>query len=169
MDTLKALMTRRSIRKFEDRPLPEGAITKALEAAMAAPSAGNQQSWHFILIKDRDTLKKLPDIHPHAKMARQAQAGVVFIGDPSHERFGLFWPQDLGACVENFLLAVHDQGLGAVWTGIYPREQRVDDFRKHFGIPEGLIPFAFVPVGWPAEDVGPSDRFDPARIHKERW
>ncbi len=169
MDAIDALMTRRSIRKYTDKPLPEGAITRAIEAAMAAPSAGNQQAWHFIVVEDKGTLRRIAEINPNAKMAADAQAGVLFIGDPSSERFGVFLQQDLGACIENFLLAIHAQGLGAVWTGIYPREQRTEDFREFFGVPEELIPIAFVPVGWPGEDKGPSERFDEGRIHKGHW
>jgi nitroreductase len=169
MDAIHAIMTRRSIRKFADRPLPEDAVENALRAAMAAPSAGNQQPWHFVTVRDRDVLNSIPDIHPHAKMAREAQAGVLVIGDPSHERFGPFWPQDCAACVQNMLLAIHAQGLAAVWTGIYPREQRVEAFREHFGIPGNLIPFAFIPIGFPGEEKGPSERYDPSRVRTERW
>lgn len=169
MNTFEAMMNRRSIRKFKDKPLPEGALDKALRAAMAAPTAGTQLCWHFVVVEDRKVLKDIAAKHKNAHMCASAQAGVLFVGDPTSKRFGPFWQQDMGACVQNFLLAVHAQGLAACWTGIYPREERTEDFRKMFDVPEGLIPFAFVPVGYADEYKKPVDRFDEGRVHIEKW
>ena len=169
MDTFEAIMNRRSIRKFKDKPIPEGVIERALRAAMAAPTAGTQLCWHFVVVVDPDVLKDIAARHKNAHMCDTAQAGVLFVGDPTSERFGPFWQQDMGACVQNFLLAVHAQGLAACWTGIYPRQERTEDFRKMFNVPEGLIPMAFVPVGYADEDKGPVDRFDEGKVHIESW
>ncbi len=169
MDTFEAIMGRRSIRKFKDTPIPEGALEKALRAAMAAPSAGTQLCWHFIVVVDREVLDKIAADHKNAHMCATAQAGVLFVGDPSSERFGVFWQQDMGACVQNFLLAIHAQGLAACWTGIYPREQRVEDFRKMFDVPKELVPMAFIPVGYADEVKEPVSRFNESKVHIEKW
>ncbi len=169
MDALEAIMNRRSIRKFKDTPIHEGRIETALRAAMAAPSAGTQLCWSFIVVTDRDVLKKIAADHHNAHMCDTAQAGVLFVGDPSSERFGVFWQQDMGACVQNFLLAIHAQGLAGCWTGIYPREERTEDFRKLFNIPAELIPMAFIPVGYADEEKEPVDRFDESKVHMEKW
>ncbi|MCK4910114.1 MAG: nitroreductase family protein [Thermodesulfovibrionales bacterium] len=169
METFEAIMNRRSIRKFTDVPIHEGRLERALRAAMNAPSAGTQLCWHFIVVVDRDVLKQIAADHKNAHMCDTAQAGVLFVADPTSERFGPFWQQDMGACVQNFLLAVHDMGLAACWTGIYPREQRVEDFRKMFDVPDEFIPMAFVPVGYPDEEKGPVDRFDEERVHIDKW
>ncbi len=169
MDAIEAIMNRRSIRKFKAEPIPEGAIETALRAAMAAPSAGTQLCWSFIVVTDKVMLKKIAADHHNAHMCDTAQAGVLFVGDPTSERFGVFWQQDMGACVQNFLLAVHAQGLAACWTGIYPRKPRVEDFKKMFNMPGELIPMAFVPVGYADEEKGPVDRFDEDKVHIEKW
>ena len=169
MDTFEAIMGRRSIRKFKGTPIPEGVIEKALRAAMAAPSAGSQLCWSFIVVVDPEVLNEIADKHKNAHMCASAQAGVLFVGDPSSERFGPFWQQDMGACVQNFLLAVHALGLAACWTGIWPREQRAEDFRKMFDVPKELVPLAFVPVGYADEVKEPVDRFDEERVHIEKW
>jgi nitroreductase len=169
MDAIEAIMNRRSIRKFTDKPLPDGAIDTLLKAAMAAPTAGTQLPWHFIVVKDKAVLKRIAETNKNAQMCASAQAGVLIIGDPTNERFGVFWQQDMGACIQNFLLAVHAEGLAACWTGIYPREERTENFRKDFGVPEHLIPLAFIPVGYADEEKGPSDRYDETRVHAEKW
>ena len=170
MNTFEAMMNRRSIRKFKkDKPLPAGALDKALRAAMAAPTAGTQLCWHFVVVEDRKVLKAIAAKHKNAHMCASAPAGVLFVGDPTSERFGPFWEQDMGACIQNFLLAVHAQGLAACWTGIWPREERTEDFRKMFNVPDNLVPIAFVPVGYADEYKKPVDRFDEGRVHIEKW
>ena len=169
MDALDCLMTRRSIRKFAPGPLPPGALQAALEAAMSAPSAGNAQPWHFVLLTDRGLLDAVPGFHPYAAMARQAQAGVLVCAEPALEKYPGYWPIDCAAATQNLLLALHAQGLGAVWVGVYPEQDRVRAFRDLLGIPEAVVPHSFVPVGLPDQPSGRADRFKPQRVHENRW
>ncbi len=171
MDTFEAIMTRRSIRKFKAKVtiIPEGTIERALRAAMAAPSAGSQFCWSFVVVTEREILTQIAAENKNAHMCASATIGVLFVGDPTSERFGPFWQQDMGACVQNFLLAIHAEGLAACWTGIYPREERTENFRKMFAVPDHLIPMAFVPVGYADEEKGPVDRFDEDMIHIDMW
>ena len=170
MDALQALFSRRSIRKYTSDAVRAAAVREILEAAMSAPSAGNQQPWHFVVITQKNLLNRIPEFHPHALMCRDAQLAVLVCGDPSLEKHAGYWVQDCAAATENLLVAVHAQGLGGVWVGVYPREARVVGFRKLLNIPEQVIPFAVIPIGHPAEQKPPrSDRYNEARIHKDAW
>lgn len=166
---MKAIMSRRSIRKYLDQSISEEIITNLLKAAMAAPSAGNQQPWHYIILDDREILQQIPEIHPHAKMVMEAPISILVCGDLTLEKYKGFWVQDCSAAVENILIAVEEQGLGAVWCGVYPMEERVVAFRKLLNIPEHVIPMALIPIGYPAEEKEPADRYDLSKIHKNSW
>jgi len=71
--------------------------------------------------------------------------------------------------VENLLIAIQDKGLGAVWLGVYPREERVAGFRNLFSLPEHIVPFACIPIGHPAEHKEPANRYDEAKVHYNGW
>ncbi|MDI3538428.1 MAG: hypothetical protein PWP12_702 [Bacillota bacterium] len=163
------ILTRRSIRKYTDQPVPEEDITYLLRAAMSAPSAHNEQPWHFVVIKDRKLLAEIPKIHPYAQMVPGAQLAIMVCGDLALDTRSGFWVQDCAAATENILIAAQSKGLGAVWVGVYPREERVQSFRLLFGIPENVVPFSLIPVGYPAEQKPPADRFNPSRVHYDRW
>lgn len=169
MDIFEAIHNRRSIRKYTDEPVTDEDIRKILEAAMMAPSAGNQQPWQFIVVRDKDALRKIETVHPYAKMAADAPLGILVCGDPSLEKYPGFWVQDCSAAIQNMLLAVHGLGLGGVWTGIYPREDRVNGFRKLFGLPDTVIPLAFIVIGHPAQKLVSTSRYREDRVHHDKW
>ncbi len=169
MEAMQAIFGRRSIRTYTSKPVPEELVTELLRAAMAAPSAGNEQPWHFIVVRDRATLDSIPKFHPYSAMVKHASVAIVVCGDLSREKFKGFWVQDCSAATENLLLAASAKGLGAVWTALHPMEDRVSGMRKLLGLPENVIPLALVPLGFPAEQPGRAERFDPGRVHRERW
>lgn len=169
METLDAILSRRSIRKYSDQPVGEEQVKTLLVAAMAAPSAGNQQPWQFVVVRDRARLEDVSRIHPHASMAPKAQLGILVCGDTRVEKYAGYWVIDCAAAVQNLLLAAHSLGLGAVWTGIHPMPERVEAFAKLFGAPAGVIPHSFIPVGHPAEAKPREDRYRPERVHLERF
>lgn len=169
MESLELFHTRRSIRKYQERAVPPDIIREIIAAGTSAPSAGNQQPWHFVVITERALLERVPDIHPHAAMVKEAPVAVLVCGDPSLEKHKGYWVQDCAACTQNILLAVHAKGLGAVWTGIYPREERAENFRRLLNIPEHVIPFALIPIGYPAQVGRRVDRYQEERVHYERW
>jgi nitroreductase len=165
---MKAILTRRSIRRYTPQAVPEKIIMELLEAAMSAPSAGNEQPWEFVVITDRKVLDEIPRVHPYAQMCSQAPVAVLVCGDMQKETHQGFWVQDCSAATENLLIAVNDKGLGAVWVGVYPREERMAAMRKLVELPAHIIPFALIPIGYPAEKKPPSNRFDPSRVHKNK-
>jgi len=169
MDVLETIRTRRSVRKFQDRPVPPQLIEQVLAAAMSAPSARNAQPWHFVVIDDRELLAEIPRINPNARMAAAAAAAILVCGDLELEKSAGFWVVDCAAATENLLLAAHALGLGAVWTGIYPRQQRVEGFRRMLQLPENVVPHSLVPLGYPAEQPEAADRYRPDRIQRNRW
>ena len=169
MDVLTAIMTRRSIRTFDERPISEELREKLLRAAMAAPSARNAQPWQFVVIDHRATLMEIAARFPNAQPARTAPLGILVCGDLSLELSKGYWVIDCAAAAQNILLAAHGLGLGALWTGVYPRENRVGGLRDMFQIPEHVVPHSLILVGYPAESPEPVDRFDVKRIHHNRW
>ena len=169
MDAMQAILTRRSIRIYTPETVPDELIDEILYAAMAAPSAGNGQPWHFVVIRDRQLLDEIPHLHPYAEMARSASVAILVCGQTGQEKHPGFWVQDCSAATQNILLAAHALGLGAVWVGVFPREERVKGFMQLLGIPEEITPLSLIPIGYPAESKSPSNRYDSSRIHPNRW
>lgn len=166
---MKAIYERRSIRKYTDRAVSEDDVLKIVKAGMNAPSAGNEQPWHFILVNDREILHGIRQVHPHSAMLGEASWAIVVCCDMSLEKHDGFWVQDCSAAVENMLLEIADMGLGSVWLGVYPRQERVEGIKRIFGLPSGLIPFAVLPVGYPGENKPANDKFYRERIHVNKW
>jgi len=169
MNTMEALLTRRSIRTYRDAPIPAEIVGRILDAAMHAPSGNNEQPWHFVVIDDRALLDEVPAIHSAADMAAGAPLGIVVCGDPRLEKVKDMWLQDCAAATQNVLLAAWEHGVGSVWTGIVHRPQLVEAFRRLLGIPAEVVPFALVVLGYPAEPPRVVRRFRPDRIHANGW
>jgi len=166
---MEAILTRRSIRSYTSDAVPDNVLKELLKAAMAAPSADNEQPWHFMIIKDRNTLNQIPTVHPYAKMIKKAPVAILVCGDLDLAVHGEMWVQDCSAATENILIAVQSKGLGAVWLGVYPREERINGLRRLLQIPNRIIPFALIPIGYPAEQKSPSNRYREDRIHHDIW
>jgi nitroreductase len=169
MDTLEAIHTRRSVREYLDQPVPEELINRLLAAGMAAPSARNQQPWEFVVITDRALLSKIPLVNPYAQMAENAPTAILVCGNLRRETSPGYWVVDCAAAVQNMLLCAHASGLGAVWTGTYPNEERMDGYTTLLDLPEHVIPHTLVVLGYPAEQPPPQDRFTPDRVHHNGW
>jgi len=165
--TIPNLFARRSIRQFTPEPVSPEDVDTLLQAAMAAPSASNRRPWHFVVVTSAETRAALAAVHPYARMLPQAPLCIVPCGDPSISE--TYWVQDLSAATENILLAATGLGLGAVWCGVAGRPERVQAARSVLGIPGGIVPFAYVAIGHPAEQKEPRTQYDAARVHRERW
>ncbi|MFB3850479.1 MAG: nitroreductase family protein [Acidobacteriota bacterium] len=169
MDAIECLITRRSVRDFSEKEVEDKEIMEILKCAMFAPSAGNQRPWHFIVIRDKETMSKITQFHPHAAMLKTAKVAIAVIADTTAEKHQGYWVQDCSACVQNILLSAHALGVGSVWLGIYPREERMKGLSGLLNLPENTIPFAVVAIGYPAKKIEQPERFDKTRIHFEKW
>jgi len=169
METLQAIRTRRSTRKFTGKRIPEESVIKLLEAAMFAPSARNTQPWHFIVVTERAILDEIPYVHPYAEMCYDAGAAILVCGDKDIEKIEGYLALNCGAATQNILLAAHDLGLGAVWLGAYPREERMSPLIKLFNLPRNIIPVSLVSIGYSEERIQEPERFKEERIHYNNW
>jgi nitroreductase len=169
MEILQAIYTRRSIRKYIPPRIGEEQIMEIIKAAMYAPSAVNKQPWHFIVVDNRDVFKDIMAIHPYSQMLAEASHAILVCGDEQLQHGPGYWVVDCGAATENLLLAAHGLGIGAVWLGVHPREERKQAFRKLFGLPDHIQPFALISLGYPGEKKKTPDRFKPGRIRRNHW
>ena len=169
MEALEAIRTRRSIRKYEDKPVPEALIRQVLAAAMMAPSARDARPWQFAVIDDRRLLAEIPRICPNAPMAARAPVAILVCADLGLEKSPGYWAIDCASAVQNMLLAAHALGLGAVWCGVYPREPRVEGLRRLLDVPEGVNPHSLVLLGYPGERPESEDRYEAQRVRRNAW
>lgn len=172
-DVLTAISTRKSIRKFDaSKEVDSATVEKLLKAAMCAPSAMNKQPWEFFVVRDAEKLAALAQANPFCRVGNGAKLAIVVCGNTDNGLPGRgkeYWIHDCSAATENLLLAAHGLGLGAVWTGVYPGEERIASTRAILGIPEGYEPLNIIPIGYPAEDPPVKNKWNPAKVHYDRW
>ena len=164
-EAIKNIMTRTSIRKYTDQPVSKTDIETLLRAGMAAPTAVNRQPWHFVVVTDKAKLKELSG--GRGGMLEQCALAIVVCGNMEKTIKGKgqeFWIQDCSAATENILLAANALGLGAVWTGGYPMEERVASISKALKLPETIIPLCTIVIGHPAESPTPKDKWKPENV-----
>ncbi|MGA1821084.1 MAG: nitroreductase family protein [Thermoplasmatota archaeon] len=166
---LNSIFKRRSIRKYVDDPISDEDLDRIIEAGQCAPTAMGKRPWHFIVIRKREILDRIPKIHPYAKMVSESNLAVIVCGDTRIQNVEGYMSQDLSAATQNILLEATDLGIGSVWCGIYPRTGRISGFRELLNIPEEIVPFSLIVLGYPAVEPEYRDRFDPERIHREGW
>lgn len=163
---MNAIFHRVSVRKYQKKLVEKEKIKTMLRAAMAAPSACNQQPWEYYVVTNKEIIQELSKTSPYAGCA--ANAPLVFIAC-YRDLKGIIAPSyreiDLSASVENLLLEADELGLGAVWIGIAPQEERMADVRKVINLPEELHAFALIACGYPMEERGQQDRYDKNRVH----
>lgn len=167
---MNTIFTRRSIRRFDDRPVEEEKVERLLRAGMQAPSGKNAQPWEFLIITDEADRLAVSQMSEYAGMCRFAPLLIVTLADLGKTADGgLWWPQDMAACTQNILLQAASEGLGAVWLGFYPIEERIGKMRSYYDLPESIIPFSVVAAGYSPKENVFVDRFDPKRIHNEKY
>jgi nitroreductase len=167
---LEIINSRQSVRAWTDKKVPTSLVKKIIEAGMNAPSAGNQQSWQFVVVNEKDLLERIAAIHPSGVFTRMAPCAILVCGDTRLEKYKGLWVEDCSAAIENMLLAMHALKLGGVWTGIYPLKNRITSFTRLFKLPKGVVPLALVPFGYPAVPLKkrPS-RYKNTRVHFNSW
>jgi nitroreductase len=169
METLKAILTRRSIRKYSGKNIPEEYYEILLKAAMHAPTARNKQPWHFVIISDRKILHKLSEANTSWRMLDEAAIAIVACGDRNLEDADSYIIQDCAAATQNMLLAAHELGLGTVWLGVHPREERLMPLIELLQIPDHILPVSMISIGQPDEYREQPERYNTERIHQDKW
>jgi nitroreductase len=164
---LEIIFARRSIRRYTGEPLTQDEIQALLEAGMAAPSASNNCPWHLVTVTNSAKLAALAEQHPYGAMVAHAAAAIIVCGDPSISP--RFWVQDCSAATENILISASAMGLGAVWVGCYPHEDRQAGIRSVLAIPDEIGVLCMISIGRPAEEKPARTQYDASRDHREGW
>ena len=162
---LDAIFNRYSCRNFEDKAVDKADIDLILKAAMQAPSAGNQQPWEFIVVDKPELLEKLTKVSPYATPVKTAKCAIVILGNNKICKYPENIDMDLSACAQNILLQATNLGLGSVWLGIAPLEDRMKNVREIFNLEEYIRPFAIIPIGYPKREFKQKLRYDEKRVH----
>ncbi len=166
---LDNIFARKSVRSYTDEPVSPEQVETILKAAMAAPSGMNMQPWRFVVVTDQKVKDKLAV--GFNKMIAKAPVVIIVCGKTTN-KLGApnkNWTADCAASTENLLLAVEALGLGAVWTACYPYEDRMNPTVEALGLPENISPYCIVPIGHPAGNDKPKDKWNPENIHYEKW
>lgn len=159
-----SIYTRTSIRRYQNTPVEKEKILEMLRAAMQAPSAANQQPWEFYVVSDQETLARLSEVSPYAKMTKDAPCAIVS-AYRKECRLPAYAEIDLSIAMENLWLRCTELGLGGVWLGIAPIEERMRKVEEILDMPENLAAFAIFPFGYPDETRMQADRYEEDRIH----
>ena len=164
---LQNIATRTSVRSYLNEPVDAATVEQLLRAGMAAPTAVNRQPWHFVVVNEKSQLEALSKTNPYSSMLENAPLAIVVCGDMKKALEGTareFWVQDCSAATENILLAANALGLGAVWTGAYPSEERCSAISEVLKLPENLIPLNIIVIGYPDGVNEPKDKWKPENI-----
>ncbi|MEM2905355.1 MAG: nitroreductase family protein [Candidatus Bathyarchaeia archaeon] len=156
MEFIEVVRQRRSIRKYKPDPVPDEVLDQVLEAARLAPSAGNRQPWHFILVKDPER-KKMLGVSSWAQ-----EAPVVIVGCTEAAS-----PTDIAIAFEHLVLAAANLGLGTCWIGRWGADETI---KAALSIPENIRVLAVTPLGYPAESPPPKPRKPLSQVvHREKF
>ena len=176
------ILNRKSVRSYTGDTIPASVMENLLRAAMAAPSGRNIQPWSFVVLNDTSRYDEIFGDNFNLSMYKQSAAVVVLCADttvvrpprenpdaPAVQQPNGIWRDDMGAVTENLLLAAEAHGLGACWTACYPYVDRMAPVKQALGLPATVVPYSVVPIGYPACDEQPKDKWDPSRIHYGKW
>ena len=167
---MNAIFKRQSIRQYTNQPVTEQDLHDLLHAGMSAPTANNDRPWQFIVVTDKELLAKLP-MDEYTQALKDAPAAIIVCGDTTKDKMaqGALNVIDCSAAIENILVEAADKGLGSVYYATYPMDHRMNHLREVFSLPENIVPFAALPIGWPTKPLEEKDRFDETMVHVNRW
>lgn len=165
--TLKTILNRKSVRQYTQQEISEEEINNLLRAGMAAPSSRDRRPWHLIVISDKSILENMGAQLKNATILKNANKAIVVCGDD--QLSDNCWFLDCAAVTQNILLAAESMGIGAVWTAVYPYEDRAEIVNKQLQLPTHVHALSIIPLGYPNEQHAPKDKFDVTRIHYNQW
>lgn len=174
MDTIQNILSRKSIRTYEDRPIPKEELHTILATGMSGPSCVNARDWQFIVVQDREMLNKIADCNGRpAEPLRGAAAGIILCGDlnrafPPAKDYSVI---DTSIACQNMILAARALGIGSVWLGTWPQMDRVEKLAKLLDLPESIVPHSVLALGYSQETADVTDRsiYEEAVVHWEKW
>lgn len=169
MILMSLIFKRHSVRKFKDEMVSDDKIVSLLKAGMQAPSSCNAQPWEFIVVSDKEDKLAISGMHRFAKPAAKASHLIVTLGNLNEAKVIGMIEQDLGACNENILLQATHEGLGAVWLGFHPIEDRTLKLKEYLNVPDYCIPFSVICVGYPDAESEVNLRYDENKVHYDRY
>lgn len=170
---MQNILSRKSVRSYTDTPVSKEQLDTLVRAAMAAPTGRDMRPWKFIVVNDQEAMKKLAEKLPYAKMLAEAPCAIAVCGDLSIKddkgNPSTNWMFDCSAATENLLLAAEAMGLGAVWTAVYPYDDRLQPVKEALALPDHIVPLNLIPIGYPKGDPQPKDKYDAANVHYNQW
>lgn len=162
---MNSIFERISVRKYQDKEVEQEKLNLLMKAAMAAPSAGNQQPWEFYIIKDKDIIEQLSHVHKYSHCLKNAPIAIVPVYRTKGLKFEEYAHIDMSNACENLWLEATELGLGCVWLGIAPLKERMDAVKQIIGLDDDHQAFALMAIGYPNESRTQQDRYDPSRVH----
>lgn len=173
MDTIQAIKTRISTRQFSDRVISEADLHTILEAGMSGPSAVNARPWSFVVVRDKDMLNRMADGNGRAaEPLRGAALGILVCGDMERAFKAApdYWVVDGSIACQNMILAAHAMGIGSVWLGTWPQENKINAQKELFNLPESIVPHSIIAFGYPAQESTKEKLlYEEDRVHFEKW
>ena len=164
---LRAILNRKSVREYSDKEISQEIIDNLLKAGMSAPSSRDRRPWHFIVISDKAILENLGSQLRNASCLKGANKAIIVCGDD--QLSDNCWFLDCSAAAQNILIAAESMGLGAVWTAVYPYDDRAEIVNKVFNLQKNIHALTIIPLGYPAVKGEPKDKFDNSRVHYNKW
>ncbi|MGI6243405.1 MAG: nitroreductase family protein [Prevotella sp.] len=166
------IMTRASVRAYQEKEVEDGKIDTLLRAGMAAPTACDKRPWRFVVVTDKDQLAAIAEANSNVSYVDKAPLAIVVCGDTRRTLDGdgrEFWVQDASAASENILLAAHALGLGAVWTGFYPIKKRCKALAEILELPDEVIPLNVIVIGYPLKPAKPKNKWDEDNVSYDAY
>ncbi|GHV69537.1 NAD(P)H nitroreductase [Bacteroidia bacterium] len=163
---IETILNRKSVRKYLDKEIEDEKVQTLLKAGMAAPSGKDIRPWELVVVTERSVLSAMAEGLPYAKMLNEAPLAIVVCGDIEKSPY---WYLDCSAVTQNILLAAEALGLGAVWTATYPYEERMQVAKEQLALPDKIFSLCVIPIGYPATPYKPREKFDPKKVHYNRW
>lgn len=170
MDVSQAIYARRSIRKFENKPVDKQTLVELCRLGAAGPSATNKRPWAFLIADEKESVDKLRSVLMFGKF--NAPAAIVVCGDMRRTLPLVakdYWIQDCSAAMENILLGAVEMGLGAVWCGVAPIQLSMKRVQKAMGMPPHIVPLGVAYIGFPDEQKEPRTQFEDEMVRWQRW